>query len=165
MLTIIIFVALLLFMGFVGPELDSTWSNDVFHYPLFIITFILGIIIITVVHVNFFTGYPVILENGEYQLVSMNVGEREGYAIELYNQNKISGTLVSVENDGLIIPIHIQNNIKTEFIEDGKCTVESQNMIKENKLWIIGKGEFCESFKIHLPPGSIIKKYGKSVYE
>lgn len=165
MLTIIIFAILLLFMGFVMPKFDSTWPDDIFHFPLFMITLILGLIIIMGFHASFFSGSSVVIENGEYNIIPIVIGKREGYVVEYCNKNNTKGALFCIEKDGLIIPLNIQYSDKIDFIEDGKCTVESKNIVKENKLWLIGREEFCESINVHIPPGTIIKKYGKEIFE
>jgi hypothetical protein len=165
MILTITVIVLAFILGFYGSKLDNTWGPG-FHVPYFLIVLLFGFVVIFFINAYVFDGDPVIIEDGEYNLVPIEIGEREGYVIQYYNESGTVGLLVGIEKNGIIVPLSIPYSYNVEIVEDGKCIMKSKNVTKGGNVFLnFTTARYADELSIHIPPQSLIMKFGVQTSE
>lgn len=158
MIAILAWIAIIVIAGFLGATASNHKSFDGFSafmaggigilIPLFFMT--AGI-----------DGSPVIVESGNYEIVPMEIAEREGYAVEIYRRDKIAGLLINIKKEnGMIVPLYLsKNHDNYEIFEDGKNKLDSETKINGSFWTTLLKREVAKPYKIHIPQNSRIARF------
>lgn len=150
MIPVLVLFILIILTGFYGE--DGVFSA--------ILTAMIGIVFLILFISLLLDGNEIIVEKGVYEIVFIQIADREGYITETYKKDKLNGLLLNIKKeDGTIVPIHFDSQSDYIIIKDGENKLESKTKTNGNFWLTFAKVEVAKPYKIHIPQNGRIGRY------